>query len=187
MMRRALLILSLAGLAVLASVSEIYPQVRDLPPAKLGKYASERSPHKFAGATRVVLDEFDPLDKDSKSALLQLDNNDVNFTEFGEQQITAVFYKPFQVKVTRRKGAGTEGKDPCVFDVELPKEQAVALGEGSLRIVTPVGTKSQPREVRLLLMNGKGQITNTLELRPAGKSSKSSSSSTSNAPRSERP
>jgi hypothetical protein len=187
MMRKALLILSAAGLGVLASVSETFPQVRDLPPPKLGKYASERSPHKFAGATRVVLDNFDPLDKDSKSASLQLDNNDVSFTEFGEQQITAVFYKAFTVKLTRRKGAGPEGKDPCVFDVELPKEYAAALGESSLRIVTPVGTKSQPREVRLLLMNSKGQIMSTLELRPAGNSSKASSSSTSSAPRVECP
>jgi hypothetical protein len=187
MMRNTMLVLSLAGLAALASGGDACAQARVVPPTSLGKYASERSPHKFAGATRVVLDNFDPTDKDAKSASLQLDNNDVIFSEFGEPQVTAVFYKSFQVKLTRRKGADPEGKDRCMFEVELPKEYAAALGENSLRLVAPVGAKSQPREVRLLLMNLKGQVTSTLELRPVGNSAKAASSSTSAASRSERP
>ena len=182
-MRNTMLILSLAGLTVLAG--DASAQVS--PPSSKGKYASDRSPHKFAGATRVVLDNFDPLDKDSKSASLQLDNNDVIFSTFGEQRVTAVFYKPFQVKLMRLKGADPEGRDRCMFEVELPKEFADVLGKSTLRLVAPVGAKSQPREVRLLLLNLKGQVTSTLELRPAGNASKSSTSSVSDKFRLERP
>ena len=184
-MRNTMLVLSLAGLAVMVNASDASAQV--LPPASLEKYASERGQHKFAGATRVVLDNFDPMDKDSKSASLQLDNNDVIFSAFGEQRITAVFYKSFQIKLTRLKGADPEGKDRCIFSVELPKEYAAALSGSSLRLVAPVGAKSQPREVRLLLLNLKGQVTSTLELRPAGNSSKASSISISDEPRLKRP
>src|ERR1017187_4354664 len=109
LMRNTMLVLSFAALTAIVSPDGAISQVRVPPPSSVGKFASERSSHKFAGATRVVLDNFDPMDKDSKSASLQLDNNDVIFSDFGEQQITAVFYKSFEVKLTRLKGADPEG------------------------------------------------------------------------------
>ena len=135
------------------------------------RYASERSTHRFAGATRVVLDNFDPMDRGAKSALLQLDNNDVNFSTFGEPRITTVFYQPFPVKLTRFNGADTDGRDRCIYAVEVPNEYAAAFGDNSLRLVAPVGARSQPRGVRLMLINLQGQVTDTLDLRPVGNGS----------------
>lgn len=146
--------------------SQIVPRSFDLERARSVRYASERSPHKFAGATRVVLDGFDPLDKNAKSARLQLDNNDVTFSEFGDQRITVAFYQSFQVSLTRRDGADPTLGNRIVFAMELPKENAVALGENSLQLVAPVGLGSEPRGVRLLLLNLQRQVTDTLELRP---------------------
>jgi hypothetical protein len=165
-MRNRLFILGLTALAIwVGAANRSYGQEA---PNHSVRYASERSPHRFAGATRVVLDYFDPMDKDAKSASLQLDNNDVSFSPFGEPRVTTAFYKAFQIKLTRLNGADLEGKDRCIYAVGLPKEIAAALGESSLRLATPVGTKSQPRGVRLLLMNLQGQVTDTLELRPPG-------------------
>lgn len=146
--------------------SQIVPRSFDLERAHSVLYASERSPHKFAGATRVVLDDFHPLDNNAKSARLQLDNNDVTFSEFGDQRITVAFYQSFQVSLTRRDGADPTLGNRIVFAVELPKEYAVALGESSLQLVAPVGLRSEPKGVRLLLLNLQGQVTDTLELRP---------------------
>ena len=129
------------------------------------KFASERSPYPFAGATRVVLDGFDPTDKDAKSAMLQLDKNEVTFSSFGEPRITAVFYKAFQVKLTRLKLADPAGKDRRIFSVELPKEIAADLGKNSLRLVTP-GPKSDAAGIRLLVVNPEDKVTQILELRP---------------------
>jgi hypothetical protein len=169
MMRKTFLTLSIAGLTVLASADAASAQV--LPTATLGKYASERSPHRFAGATRVVLDKFDAMDKDAKSARLQLDNNDVSYSEFGEEQITVVFYKSFQVDLTRLNGADPDGRERRIFAVELPKEYAAALEGSTLRLVTRVGATSELRGVRLLLLNPQSQVTATLELRSSGAAS----------------
>ena len=65
-----------------------------------GKYSSDRSQHKFLGATRIVLTDFDAAAKDAKSAMLQLDMNDVVFSTYGDSRITTVFFKPFEVKLT---------------------------------------------------------------------------------------
>lgn len=179
-MRKTFLIFSMAALAALAGADAASAQV--LPAATLSKYASERSPHTFAGATRVVLDNYDAMDKDAKSAWLQLDNNDVSFSEYGEQQVTVVFYKSFQVKLTRLNGADPDGRDRRIFAVELPIEYAAALGGSSLRLVTPAGAASQPEGVRLLLVNPQNQITATLELRPSGNASLAPRSSVSHQP-----
>src|ERR1043166_916877 len=149
-MRKTFLILSMAALAGLAGANAASAQV--LPSATLGKYASERSQHTFAGATRVALDNYDAMDKDAKSAWLQLDNNNVSFSEYGEQQVTVVFYKSFQVKLTRLNGVDPDARDRRIFTVELPKEHVAALEGSSLRLVTPAGAASQPEGVRLLLM-----------------------------------
>ena len=135
---------------------------------KSGKYASERKVQTFAGATRVTIDDFDPADKDAKAALLQLDNNEVSFSPFGEMQVTAVFYKPFPVKLTRLVVADPEKKDRHLFAVEVPKEFAEGLGKNSLKLVASAGTKSQPPGVRLLLVNQEGKVTDALELRSLG-------------------
>jgi hypothetical protein len=135
---------------------------------KGGKYASERSPYTFVGATRVVMDGFDPADKDAKSATLQLDQNEVNFSSFGEARITAVFYKPFAVKLTRLNLADPSGKDRRIFSVELPSDLAADLGKNSLRLVTWAGAKSEPAGIRLLLVNPENKVTQVLELRSAG-------------------
>jgi len=132
------------------------------------RYASERSPHKCAGATRVVLENFDPLDKNAKSALLQLDNNDVVFSKFGEQRVTTVFFQPFPVILTRLNIADSESKEPSIFSVTLGKEQIPGLGNNLIQLVVPAAPKSEPRGVRLLLLNVQGQVTDTLELRPPG-------------------
>jgi hypothetical protein len=115
-----------------------------------------------------VLDNFDPMDKNAKAASLQLDNNDVIFSAFGTRRVTTVFYQAFQIKLTRQDGADPEGRNRCIFAVELPKEYAAALGERSLQLVAPVGDRSLPRGVRLMLMTRQGQVTATLELRPPG-------------------
>lgn len=154
-MRNKMLILGLAGLAVFVGAGDAFGQVR---------YVSERSPHRFAGATRVVLDNFDPMDKETRSASLQLDNNDVTFSEFGEQQITTVYYQSFQIKLTRLKSRDPNGTDRRIYLVELPKEYAATLGESSLRLVAQVGAKSQPKGVRLMLVNRQDQVTDALEL-----------------------
>jgi hypothetical protein len=131
------------------------------------KYTSERSPYPFVGATRVVVDGFDPTDKDAKSATLYLDKNEVMYSSFGDQRLTAVFYKPFQVKLTRLNMADPSGKDRRIFLVELPKEFAADLGKNSLRLVTLIGTKSDPTGLRLLVVNPEDKVTQVLELRPA--------------------
>jgi hypothetical protein len=115
-----------------------------------------------------VLDQFDRMDKAAKAASLQLDKNDVSFSAFGEQRVTTGFYQAFQVKLARLDEADPDGMDACIFSMELPKEYAAALGESSLRLVAPVGARSQSRGVRLLLVNLQGQVTDTLELRPPG-------------------
>jgi hypothetical protein len=130
------------------------------------RFASERSPYPFVGATRVVLDGFDPKDKDAKSAMLQLDKNEVTFSSFGDPRITAVFYKPFQVKLTRLNMADPSAKNRRIFSLELPKEFAADLGKNSLCLVTLIDTKSEPADVRLLVVNPKGKVMQTLELRP---------------------
>src|ERR1043165_3710027 len=117
------------------NVLQIAPSYPDRTPSYSVRYTSERSPHKFAGATRVVLDQFDRMDKAAKSALLQLDKNAVSFTAFGEQRVTTVFYQSFQVKLTRLNEADPDGRDRCIISVELPREYAAALGESSLRLV----------------------------------------------------
>ena len=50
---------------------------------KTSRYASERSSHQFAGATRIVLENFDPLDREARSTFLQFDKNEVAFNRFG--------------------------------------------------------------------------------------------------------
>jgi hypothetical protein len=135
--------------------------------AKAGRYTSDRNANTFVGATRVVLDDFDPTDKEAKSATLQLDKNEVTFSSFGDPQITAVSYKSFPVKLTRLKIADPAGKDRRIFSVALPKEHAEALGKNSLRLVALIGTKSELPGVRLLVVNPEDKVTQTLELRPA--------------------
>jgi hypothetical protein len=132
---------------------------------KGAKFTSERSPYPFVGATRVVIDGFDPTDKDAKSASLVLDKNEVTLNAFGDPQITAVFYKPFQVKLTRLNMADPGGKDRLLFSVELPKEFASDIGKNSLRLVT-AGPKMAGAGIRLLLVNQDGKVTQVLELRP---------------------
>jgi hypothetical protein len=134
---------------------------------KSAKYTSERSPYPFVGATRVVVDGFDPTDKDAKSATLYLDKNEVMFSSFGDSRLTAVFYKPFQVKLTRLNIVDPSGKDRRIFSVELPKEFAADIGKNSLRLVTLIGTKSDPTGLRLLVVNPEDKVTQVLELRPA--------------------
>ena len=135
---------------------------------KSAKYMSERSPYPFIGATRVAIEGFDASDKDANSATLQLDKNEVVFSSFGETRITAVFYKPFQVKLTRLTMADPSGKGRRIYSVEVPKEFAADLGKNSLRLVTPTGEKSEPAGIRLLLVNSENKVTQTVDLRPAG-------------------
>jgi len=131
------------------------------------KYTSERSPYPFVGATRVVIDGFDATDNDAKSATLQLDKNEMTFSSFGEARLTAVLYKPFQVKLTRLKLPDPSGKDRRIFSVELPNEFAADLGKNSLQLVTPAGTKSEPMGIRLLVVNPESKVIHVLELRAA--------------------
>lgn len=129
------------------------------------RYVSERSAYPFVGATRVALESFDPADKDAKSAMLQLDNNEVTFSAFGEPRITAVFYKFVEVKLTRLDMTDPTAKDRRIFAVELPKEFAACLGKNSLRLVTPIGPKNEPAGIRLLVVNPEDKVTQVLELR----------------------
>src|SRR5215213_8963287 len=85
---------------------------------KPGKYASERSLHKFAGATRIVLDNFDPMDSHAKSVSLQMDNNEVSFSALGEQRVTAVFYQAIQAQLTLLNEADPNGKHGRIYLVE---------------------------------------------------------------------
>lgn len=135
------------------------------------RYASERSSHKFAGATRVVLDNFDATDKNAAAARLQLDNNDVVFSPFGDQSITAVFYAFFQVKLTRMSDTDPTLGNRCIFAIEMPREHARALGKNSLRLVAQAGPGCRPSGVRLLLTNLHGDVTDTLELWAPGSGS----------------
>lgn len=132
---------------------------------KASKFASERSQHRFLGATQVVLAHFNPSAKEMKTTL-QLDRNDVSFSPFGDPQLTVVLYKPFEVKVTRLDMADPMGKNRSIFSVELPKEQSEALGKKALRLVWPVGEKAQPPGVRLLLLDPMGKVIQTRELHP---------------------
>src|SRR5260370_29708003 len=106
--------------------------------AKAGRYTSDRNANTFVGATRVVLDDFDPTDKEAKSATLQLDKNEVAFSSFGDPQITAVSYKSFPVKLTRLKIADPAGKDRRIFSVALPKEQCETSRINFTRPAVPV-------------------------------------------------
>jgi hypothetical protein len=130
------------------------------------RYMSERSHHKFLGATRIVLSNFDGAAKDAKSALLQFDRNDVVFSTFGDSRITTVFYKPFEVKLTQLKLADPEAKGRRIYGVELPAEFVEALGKNSLRLVAPVAEKGQAAGARLLLADAQGKTITTLDLRP---------------------
>ena len=114
-----------------------------------------------------MLNDFDPTDKDAKSAMLQLDKNEVTFSAFGEARITAVSYKSFQVKLTRLKLVDPSGKDRRIFSVELPNECTEDLGKNSLQLVTSAGTKSEPTGIRLLLVNPENKVMHVLELRAA--------------------
>ena len=134
---------------------------------KSTKWVSERNPFPFVGATRVVIDGFDSKDKNAASALLQLDKNEVIFSSFGESQITAVLYKPFQVQLTRLNMADPSGKDRRIFAVALPKDYAADLGQNSLRLVVPANTTSEAAGIRLLVVNPQDKVTQVLELRPA--------------------
>lgn len=132
-----------------------------------GRYLSDRSQHKFLGATRIVLSDFDATAKDSKSASLQLDMNEVVFSTFGDSRVTTAFYKPFEVKLTPLKITDPAGKDRRIYAVELPAEFVETLGKNSLRLVAPIAEKGQPAGVRLLLVDSQGKMTATLELRLA--------------------
>src|SRR6266566_354632 len=79
------------------------------------KYASERSPYPFVGATRVVVERFDPKDKDATSARFLMDKNEVTFSSFGEPRITAVLYNPVPVILKRLDTTDPSGKDRRVF------------------------------------------------------------------------
>src|SRR5437773_1293416 len=70
-----------------------------------GRYASDRTPTRFAGATKITLTGFDASGKDVQKANLQLDKNEVAFSAFGDFEITTVFYKPFPVEISRLKMA----------------------------------------------------------------------------------
>lgn len=129
------------------------------------KYASERSPFPFIGATMVALEGFDPKDKDPKSALLQLDKNQIFYSSFGEPRLTAVFYKPVPVTLTPLNIADPSGQNRRIFAVDLPKENAADLGKSTLRLVTSIGKKSELAGIRLLLVNQEDKVTQVLELR----------------------
>ena len=129
------------------------------------KFSSERSPYPFAGATRVVLEGFDPEGKEAKTAMLQLDKNAVAYSAFGEPMLTAVFYKPFPVTLSPLSIADPSGQNRRVFAIELPKEIGADLGKKSMRLVTLSGKKSEPVGVRLLLVNPDNKVTQVLELR----------------------
>jgi hypothetical protein len=133
---------------------------------KNAKYISERNPHAFLGATRVAVEEFDSTDKGPSSALLQLDKNEVTFSPFGDSRITAVFYKPFPVKLTRLNIVDTTNKDRRLFAVELPKDAAEGLGKNSLRLATVTGKNSELLSLRLLLVDTDNKVTQVVELRP---------------------
>ena len=130
------------------------------------RFASDRSPYPFLGATRVMIEEFDPAAKGATSAMLQLDKNEVTYSSFGEPRVTAVFYKPFQVKLTRLNITDPTGKGRHQFSVELPKEAAGDLGKNSLRLVTVLAKESELVGLRLLLVNSDNKVTQILELRP---------------------
>ena len=130
------------------------------------RFASERSPYPFFGASRVMVEDFDPTDKGATAAMLQLDKNEVLYSSFGEPRVTAVFYKPFQVKLTRLNIADPAGKGRHMFSVELPKEVAADLGKNSLRLVTVPTKDSELVGIRLLLVNPDNKVTQILELRP---------------------
>ena len=157
---------SLTALCLIYLVGAAWCETEGGQPKKV-KYASERSPYPFVGATRVMIDGFDANDNDAKSAMLQLDKNEMTFSAFGEARITAVLFKPFQVKLTRLKLADPSGKDRRIFSVELPNEFAADLGKNSLQLVTPAGTKSEPTGIRLLLVNPENKVIHVLELRSA--------------------
>jgi hypothetical protein len=134
---------------------------------KPGKYVSERSQYPFLGATQVILSDFAPMGKETSTAKLLLDANELTFSAFGDVRITAVLYKPVEVKLTRVKADDPTGKDRRVFAVELPRERAELLNKRSLQLVWPVGEKGQPAGVRLLVLDPAGKVMQTLELRLA--------------------
>lgn len=150
---------------------QLAPSFDGLNPKFSVRYASERSPHSFAGATRVVLDCFDATDKNATTARLQLDNNEVSYSSFGDQRITVVYYASFPVKLTRLSEADPTFGNRCMFAIEIPREYALTLGENSLRLVSPMGLRSQPDGVRLLLTNRQGTVTDTLQLWAPGSES----------------
>jgi hypothetical protein len=131
------------------------------------KFTSERRQHKFLGATRVVLDKFNRMDKEGKTATLQLDGNELVFSSFGDSRVTLVFYKPFDVKLTRLNTADPTGQGRRIYSVELPTAQMQVLGKNSLRLVSPIAApKGQPAGARLLLVDPSGKVLETVELRP---------------------
>jgi hypothetical protein len=134
--------------------------------AKGIKYASERSPYPFVGATRVAVEGFDPSDNDPMSAMLQMDKNEVTFSSYGEPRITTVFYKAVPVKLTRLDQADPTGMDRRIYSVEMPKEFSADLGKNAVRLVTTKATKSEPAGIRLLLVNPDKVVTQVVELRP---------------------
>jgi hypothetical protein len=129
------------------------------------RFASERTPFPFAGATRVTLEGFNPTEKDAKSVSLLLDKNEISYSSFGEPRLTTVFYKPFPIKLKRLEIADPSGKDRRIFAVEAPKEMADGLGKNTLQIVVSPATKSEPAGLRLLLINSENKVTQVLELR----------------------
>jgi hypothetical protein len=151
---------------LIATVAVIGVAQQGTSAGKPGRYASERSSHQFVGATRVVLENFDPLDKEGRSTSLQFDKNEVAFNRFGERRITMIFFKPIEVKLVPLDIPDPLGKERRIYSVELPKDFESSLGKNTLRLVAPVGESPQPTGARLLLLDQSGKVTDVLELLP---------------------
>jgi hypothetical protein len=131
-----------------------------------GRFASERDPARFAGATKITLTGFDASGTDVQKANLQLDKNEVAFSAFGDPEVTAVFYKPFPVEISRLKTADPLNKNRRLYSMTIPKEHADDLGKNSLRLVVRTDAKSKLPEVRILLVGSDGKVIQARELRP---------------------
>jgi hypothetical protein len=132
---------------------------------KASRFLSARTQHTFLGATQLALSSFRPNEKEATSAMLLLDANEVTFSQLGDLRVTAVAYKPIEVKLTPVAVDDASGSKRRAFAVELPKEQKAALGKNTLRLVWPIsGTKNQPVGVRLMLVDPAGKVQQTVEL-----------------------
>jgi hypothetical protein len=127
-------------------------------------FASERSEHKFLGATQVRLDQF--TGNGSTQANLTLDKNDVTYSDaFGDIVTTEVAYQPSTVTLERLRLADPTGQDRRIYSVRFPAGDST-LGQHTMRLVWPASNNDNPRRVRLVLVDSHDKVVHTIALLP---------------------